>query len=161
MEGGRGETREGWGDGGGGAWGGPSGGGDGGRGEGAAAALHGGVQAADRPRGGPLHEGGGARRAAAARGVVLLAPHDLARGAGSGRARGARAETGGSEGHAARSAGQEDRGAGARDRAVEAARRAGRGAGGAPKKSCRALGDPAREREVMLDTGREGGPRLG
>src|SRR3989442_945730 len=54
--------------------------GDGGGGEGAAAAFHRGVQAADRARGGSLHEAGRAWRAAAARGPVLLALDELARG---------------------------------------------------------------------------------
>src|SRR6266566_6656113 len=79
--------------------------GDGGGGEGAAAALHRGVQAADRARGGPLHEAGRAWRAAAARGPVLLALDELARGAGSRRARGARPEAARAEGDPGRSAG--------------------------------------------------------
>jgi len=61
--------------------------GDGGGGEGAAAALHRGVQAADRARGGPLHEAGELARCCGAR-PVLLALDELARGAGSRRARG-------------------------------------------------------------------------
>src|SRR5437879_4915589 len=140
---------------------GAGGGGDGGGGQGAAATLHCGVQAADRAGGGPLHTPGRDWGATAPRGVVLLAPDDLARGAGSGRARGAVAEAARAEGHAARPARQEDRRAGARDDAVEAARGAGRGAGGGPKKSCRAPGSPAREREVRFETVREVGPRLG
>src|SRR5712692_1155128 len=52
----------------------------GGGGQGRAATIRGGVQAADRARGGPLHQAGRDRRAASARGAVLLAPGDLARG---------------------------------------------------------------------------------
>ena len=44
---------------------------------------------------------------------------------------------------------------------LEEARRAGRGAGGGPKKSRGVAGDPVREREMMIATVREVGPRLG
>src|SRR3989442_3429589 len=55
-----------------------------GGGEGDAAAVHGGVQAEDRPGGRRLQDAGRGWGVAAAGGGVLLAPYDLARGAGAG-----------------------------------------------------------------------------
>src|SRR6266852_1785200 len=69
----------------------------------AAAAIHRGVQAADRAGGGPLHARGRDRGAAAARGPVLLASDELAGGAGSRGARGAYPEAARAEGEPARS----------------------------------------------------------
>src|SRR5213593_1741160 len=57
---------------------------DRGGGEGDAAAVHGGVQTEDRPGGRRLQDAGRGRGVAAAGGAVLLAPDDVARGAGAG-----------------------------------------------------------------------------
>src|SRR5205807_143114 len=94
----------------------------GGRSQSRAAAVHGGIQAADRARGGSLHQARGDWSAASSRGAVLLAPGDVARSARPRRARGAVAEEARTEGGAARSARQEDRGAGAFGAAVAEAR---------------------------------------
>src|SRR5438445_9534438 len=58
--------------------------GDRGGGEGDAATVHGGVQTEDRPGGRRLQDAGRGRGVAAAGGAVLLAPEDVARGAGAG-----------------------------------------------------------------------------
>lgn len=91
--------------------------------EAAATALHGRIQAPHRARGRPVHDAGGNRRVAAARGAVLLAPDYLARRARSGGTGGADSPQARAEGGAARPTRQEDRRARARDRQVEEAPR--------------------------------------
>ena len=78
-----------------------------------------------------------------------------------GELEGLSAEEAWTEGGTARSAAEENRRAGARDRAIDQARRASGGAGGAPKKTRNSSGDPAREREVTIETVREAGATLG
>src|SRR6266550_5520691 len=64
--------------------------GDRGDGEGDPTAVYGGVQTEDRPGGRRVQDAGRGRGVVAARGVVLLASHDVARGAGArGTGRGA------------------------------------------------------------------------
>src|SRR5437867_8649540 len=59
--------------------------GDRGGGQSDAAAVLGRVQTEDRPGGRRLQDAGRGRGVVAAEGAVLLAPHDVARGAGAGR----------------------------------------------------------------------------
>src|SRR5712691_2700064 len=87
---------------------GSGGAGDRGRGEGDPTAVHGGVQAEDRPGGRRVQDAGRGRGVAAARGVVLLTPHDVARGAGA-RGTGRGAEEAGARAAGRRSARQEAR----------------------------------------------------
>src|SRR6266511_2338272 len=97
---------------------------DRGGGEGDAAAVHGGVQTEERPGGRWLQDAGHGWGLAAAGGAVLLAPDDLARGAGArGTGRGAKEAWARASGRG--SARQEARRARARAQPVEEARRAG------------------------------------
>src|SRR6266446_7315618 len=95
---------------------------DRGGGEGDAAAVHGGVQAEDRPGGRRLQDAGRGRGAAATGGVVLLPSDDVARGAGAGGA-GRGAEEARPRATGGRSPRQEARRASAGDQPVAAARR--------------------------------------
>src|SRR5713101_2490212 len=97
---------------------------DRGGGEGDAAAVHGGVQTEDRPGGRRLQDGGRDRGVAAAGGAVLLAPDDVARGAGAGGT-GRGAKEAGARAAGRRSARQEAGRASAGDQPVAEARRAG------------------------------------
>src|SRR5437899_8513803 len=94
-----------------------------GGGEGDAAAVHGGVQAEDRPGGRRLQDAGRGWGVAAAGGAVLLAPDDVARGAGAGGT-GRGPEEARAQAACLRSARQADRRSGAREHALAEARRA-------------------------------------
>src|SRR5437016_2310298 len=98
--------------------------GDRGDGEGDPTAVYGGVQTEDRPGGRRVQDAGRGRGVVAARGVVLLASHDVARGAGA-RGTGRGAEEAGARAAGHRSARQEARRARAGDQPVEEARRTG------------------------------------
>src|SRR5947208_6468664 len=98
--------------------------GDRGDGEGDPTAVYGGVQTEDRPGGRRVQDAGRGRGVVAARGVVLLASHDVARGAGA-RGTGRGAEEAGARAAGRRSARQEARRARAGDQPVEEARRTG------------------------------------
>src|SRR2546427_5162807 len=98
--------------------------GDRGDGEGDPTAVYGGVQTEDRPGGRRVQDAGRGRGVVAARGVVLLASHDVARGAGA-RGTGRGAEKAGARAAGRRSARQEARRARAGDQPVEEARRTG------------------------------------
>src|SRR5262245_60336031 len=103
---------------------GPGWAGDRGGGEGDPSAVHGGVQAEDRPGGRRLQDAGRGRSVAAAGGVVLLPSEDVARGAGAGGA-GRGAEEAWPRAASGRSPRQTDYRAGAGAHALAAARRAG------------------------------------
>src|SRR5436309_4062087 len=98
--------------------------GDRGDGEGDPTAVYGGVQTEDRPGGRRVQDAGRGRGVVAARGVVLVPPDDVARGAGAGRA-GWGAEEARARAAGRRSAGQAAGRASTGDQSVAEARRAG------------------------------------
>src|SRR2546422_11595479 len=125
--------------------------GDRGDGEGDPTAVYGGVQTEDRPGGRRVQDAGRGRGVVAARGVVLLASHDVARGAGA-RGTGRGAEEAGARAAGRRSARQEARRAKAGDQPVEEARRTGRGAGRTAKTSGGGAGNRAGHRKPLMAT---------
>src|SRR2546426_473896 len=97
--------------------------GDRGGGKSDAAAVLGRVQTEDRPGGRRLQDAGRGRGVAAAGGAVLLAPDDVARGAGAGGT-GRGPQEARAQAASLRSARQADRPPGAREHALAEARRA-------------------------------------
>src|SRR2546429_8578761 len=116
--------------------------GDRGDGEGDPTAVYGGVQTEDRPGGRRVQDAGRGRGVVAARGVVLLASHDVARGAGA-RGTGRGAEEAGARAAGRRSARQRARPARAGGQPGGEERRTGRGAGRTAKTRSGGAGEAA------------------